>query len=191
VNDVKQINWTAILATGLVLAVILATRTPDISSENINNWFFAKYFLDDLTFVVLPRSPLYQLYLVPFTLLEHPASIIIERGVSTFLCFLPIAALLCNVFDHRIGLVTAVLAAPDLLQVDPAAQAFAFSLPCLALFIRIRRLIPAHSPIACLTRYWFWFGCCARISSWCWPRSLLGTSSSSPAPGVGMRFDAP
>ena len=134
--EVRDQIYIVIVAT--ILAIVMATRIDDVSNENINSWFFAKLFLSNPEFIVLPRSPLYQLYLTPFTMLPHPTSIIVERSISTFICFIPIALLLCKIFTFKIGIITAIFAAPDLVLVEPTAQAFAFSLSCLAFFLRLK-----------------------------------------------------
>ena len=130
------VDWRLIAVIGLIVAVLVSLRMPDMDSENIGSWFHAKLFLKDFSFIEIARSPLYQMYLVPFSFLPHPASIISEKIVTTFLCFLPVAGLMWAYFGRGIGLAAAVLAAPDLFQILPTPQALAFAAICLALFVR-------------------------------------------------------
>ena len=133
------LDWRLIVGLGVLLSVLFAIRVPDVDSENIGNWFHARLFVEDFRFINLPKSPLYQLYLVPFSLLPHPMSIVVEGMVSNFLSFLPVAVVMWVCFGRGVGLAASVFAAPDVLQTSPASQAFAFAFICLAFLVRMRR----------------------------------------------------
>ena len=135
----SDVDWRLVAIIGLAVAVLLSLRMPDIDSENIGSWFHAKLFLEDFGFMTMAKSPLYQMYLIPFSFLPHPASIILEKIATTFLCFLPVAGLMWVCFGRSIGLAAAIFAAPNVLQVSPTPQALAFAAICLALFVRLQR----------------------------------------------------
>lgn len=146
------IEWRLIILIGLALGIIFALNTPDVEGENVGNWFHARLFLTDGSFINLPKSPLFQIYLTPFTLLPYPLSIAIERGCTVFLCFLPIAGVMEKAFGRFIGITVTVFAAPDVLVTTPDSQVFAIALAFLAILVRMQAK-PDHRTQALVHSY--------------------------------------
>lgn len=131
--------WALALVTAFLVAVALTIGTPDTGAEDIGNWFHARLFFEDWGFINLAKSAVYQIYLMPFSFLPYPESIVLERFISVFIGFTLVAWSLMVFFGAGIGLMIALATAPDILLTTPTSQVFAVALAFSAFATRLRR----------------------------------------------------
>ncbi len=127
-----------VVPCALLVAAAMSFGVHDTGAEDVGNWFHARLFFEDGGFINLAKSALYQAYLMPFSFLPYPDSIIVERFASTFIGFTLFAWSMSIFFGTGIGILVALVNAPDVLLTTPTSQVFATVLAFSAFAIRVR-----------------------------------------------------
>jgi hypothetical protein len=123
----------------LFIAVLLTLFVPyDLDGENYLYWFFSRILLETGEFIVTERSPLYTVYLLLFTWLEYPISVVLEYLVTALITMTIFYIFFRHFVSSSISLLISIIWMPYLLfNTTPQVQMLALSCSLIAMMFRI------------------------------------------------------
>ena len=125
--------------TILFVMVFLSLFVPyGLNGENYIYWFFSRVLLETGQFIVMGRSPLYTIYLMFFTWMGYPTSIIMEYLVTALITMATFYIFFRHFVSSAISLLISIIWMPYLLFYStPQVQMLALSSALIAMLFRL------------------------------------------------------